>query len=161
MGKKGDLLRAMKKKRATYTFTAAQLEEHDRQVRMAAIERKKEDLKKYAKQVISDDFAEREKIFSGDAVDVTMTVFSMLIAISCRVLVERFGWKPAPMRKEEGQGGDRRYKLTQFAYYVMDEVDKLTADEFLDIRKYAEESYQLTGVKFEAEDIEEEENGAS
>ena len=154
------MLRAMKKQRATYTFTAEQLEEHDRQVRMAAIERKKEDLKKYAKQVISDDFAEREKIFSGDAVDVTMTVFSMLIAISCRVLVERFGWKPAPMRKDENNGGDKRYKLTQFAYAVMEEVERLTADELLDIRKYAEEAYNVTGVKFVTEEVEEE-NGTS
>ena len=154
MGKKGDALRAAKAQRVTYTFTAAQLEEHDRQVRMAAIDRKKEDLKAYARQVISEDFAEREKILSGDAADVTLNVFSMLISISYRVLVERFGWKPAPMRKDEDQGGDRRYKLTQFAYYVMGEVDRLTADELLDIRKYSEETYQITGVKFETEEQE-------
>lgn len=153
MGKKGDLLRAMKKQRATYTFTAEQLEEHDRQVRMATLERKKDELKEYAHKVISEDFDEREKLLSGDAADVTMNLFSMLISISCRVLVEKFGWKPAPMRKDEN-GGDRRFKLTQFAYAVMDEVYKLTADEFLDIRKYAEEAYQITGVMFQTEDEE-------
>jgi len=154
MGKKGDLLRAMKKQRATYTFTAEQLEEHDRQVRMATLERKKDELKEYAHKVISEDFDERQKLLSGDAADVTLNVFSMLISISCKVLVEQFGWKPAPMRKEEDKGGDRRFKLTQFAYAVMDEVYKLTADEFLDIRKYAEEAYQITGVMFQTEDEE-------
>lgn len=153
MGKKGDLLRAMKKQRATYTFTAEQLEEHDRQVRMAAIERKKDELKKYAHKVISEDFDERQKLLSGDAADVTLNLFSMLISISCKVLVEHFGWKPAPMRKDE-TAGDRRFKLTQFAYAVMDEVYKLTADELLDIRKYAEEAYQVTGVMFQTEDAE-------
>ena len=152
MGKKGDALRAAKAQRTTYTFTAAQLEAHDKEVRMRTLERKKDELKAYAHQVISEDFEEREKLLSGDAADVTMNVFSMLISISCRILVERFGWKPAPMRKDTNQGGDRRYKLTQFAYYVMDEVCKLTADELLDIRKYAEETYQITGVKFETED---------
>lgn len=94
MGKKGDLLRAQKAQRATYTFTAEQLKEHDRQIRMAAIERKKEDLKNYARDVLDKDFAERQRLLEGSAEDVTLTVFSMLISISCRVLVEKFGWKP-------------------------------------------------------------------
>ena len=94
MGKKGDLLRQQKAQRATYTFTAAQLEEHDRQVRTAAIERKKQELKDYAYGVIEKDFNERQKLLEGSTEDVTLNVFSMLISISCRVLVERFGWKP-------------------------------------------------------------------
>ena len=94
MGKKGDALRAAKAQRATYTFTAAQLEEHDRQVRMRTLERKKDELRAYAREVLDRDFEERQKLLTGDTTTVTLNVFSMLISISCKVLVEHFGWKP-------------------------------------------------------------------
>lgn len=150
MGKKGDLLRAQKAQRATYTFTAAQLEEHDRQVRMAALDRKKEELKAYARGVLDEDFAERQKLLSGDAVDVTANVFSMLISISCRVLVERFGWKPI------WKHSTRRNRLNRFVLAVQEETERLINDELLDIRKYAAEAWEITGVRFEASDEEEE-----
>ena len=94
MGKKGDLLRAQKAQSRTYTFTQAQLDEHDRQVRMATLDRKKEELKAYARDVLDKDFEERNKLLCGNVEDVTLNVFSMLISISCKVLVEHFGWKP-------------------------------------------------------------------
>lgn len=146
MGKKGDLLRAQKAQRATYTFTAEQLEEHDRQVRAATLERKKEELRAYARGVLDQDFAERQKLLEGSAEDVTVTVFSMLISISCRVLVERFGWKPV-WKHTSG-----RNRLVRFVNAVQEEAERLINDELLDIRKYAAETYEITGVKFEATD---------
>lgn len=144
MGKKGDLLRAQKAQRATYTFTAQQLEEHDRQVRMTTLERKKEELRTYARSVLDQDFAERQKLLEGSATDVTATVFSMLISISCRVLVERFGWKPI-WKHTSG-----RNRLVRFVNAVQEEAERLINDELLDIRKYAAETYEITGVRFEA-----------
>jgi len=144
MGKKGDLLRAQKAQRATYTFTAAQLEEHDRQIRQAVLERKKEELRTYARSVLDQDFAERQKLLEGSATDVTATVFSMLISISCRVLVERFGWK-AIWKHTSG-----RNRLVRFVNAVQEEAERLINDELLDIRKYAAETYEITGVRFEA-----------
>lgn len=144
MGKKGDLLRAQKAQRATYTFTAAQLEEHDRQIRQAVLDRKKEELRTYARNVLDADFAERQKLLEGSAEDVTATVFSMLISISCRVLVERFGWKPVWAHSTG------RNRLVRFVRAVQEETERLINDELLDIRKYAAEAWEITGVRFEA-----------
>ena len=148
MGKKGDLLRAQKAQRVTYTFTAAQLEEHDRQIRQAVLDRKKEELRTYARNVLDADFAERQKLLEGSATDVTATVFSMLISISCRVLVEHFGWKPI-WKHTNG-----RSRLVRFVNAVQEETNRLVSDELLDIRKYAAEAWEITGVKFEATDDE-------
>lgn len=148
MGKKGDLLRQQKAQRATYTFTAAQLDEHDRQVRQDAIERKMAELKDYAHRVIEEDFNERQKLLEGNAEDVTLTVFSMLISISCRVLVERFGWKPI-WKHSTG-----RNRLARFVTAVQEEAERLVNDELLDIRKYTEEAWEITGVKLETDGME-------
>lgn len=151
MGKKGDALRAAKAQRATYTFTAAQLEAHDKEVRMRTLERKKDELKAYAREVLDKDFEERTKLLTGDATDVTLNVFSMLISISCKVLVEHFGWKPI------WKHSTSRNRLSRFVLAVQQETEALLNDELLDIRKYAREAYDVTGVMFEA-DTEEEEN---
>ena len=153
MGKKGALLRAQKAQRVTYTFTREQLEEHDRQVRMAAIERKREDLKNYARDVLDKDFAERQKLLEGSAEDVTLTVFSMLISISCRVLVEKFKWKPI------WKHSTRRNRLARFVTAVQEEAERLVNDELLDIRKYAAEAWEITGVRLEATTDDEEGEG--
>lgn len=144
MGKKGDLLRQQKAQRATYTFTAQQLEEHDRQIRMAAIQRKKEELKNYARGVLDADFAERQKLLEGSAEDVTLNVFSMLISISCVVLVRDFGWKPIWKHTTS------RNRLARFVTAVQAEAERLVNDELLDIRKYVERAWDLTGVRLEA-----------
>ena len=144
MGKKGDLLRLQKAQTRTYTFTAAQLEEHDRQVRMRALERKKDELRAYAREVLDKDFEERQKLLTGDVTDVTLNVFSMLISISCKVLVEHFGWKPI------WKHSTRRNRLSHFVYAVQQETEALLNDELLDIRSYAKKAYDITGVMFEA-----------
>ena len=82
--------------------------------------------------------------------DVTLNVFSMLISISCKVLVEHFGWKPI------WKHSTRRNRLSRFVLAVQAETERLLNDELLDIRKYAAEAYEVTGVKFEAGEDEEE-----
>ena len=130
MGKNGQLLRMQKAQRVTYTFTREQLEAHDRQVAMEAINRKKDELKNYARGVLDADFAERQKILEGSATDVTVNVFSMLISISCVVLVQQFGWKPI------WKHSTRRNRLARFVTAVQQETERLVNDELLDIRKY-------------------------
>ena len=144
MGKKGALLRQQKAQRAMYTFTREQLEEHDRQVRLAAINKKKEDLRNYARDVLDKDFAERAKLLEGSTEDVTFNVFSMLISISTVVLVRDFGWKPI------WKHSTRRNRLSRFVTAITKEAEMIINDELLDIRKYAAEAWDITGVRFEA-----------
>lgn len=144
MGKNGALLRQQKAQRVTYTFTREQLEAHDRQVAMEAINRKKDELKNYARGVLDADFAERQKLLEGSATDVTVNVFSMLISISCVVLVQQFGWKPI------WKHSTRRNRLARFVTAVQQETERLVNDELLDIRKYAAKAWDITGVRFEA-----------
>ena len=144
MGKNGALLRQQKAQRATYTFTREQLEEHDRQVRLATINQKKEDLRNYARDVLDKDFAERAKLLEGSAEDVTFNVFSMLISISTVVLVRDFGWKPI------WKHSTRRNRLSRFVTAITKEAEMIINDELLDIRKYAAEAWDITGVRFEA-----------
>lgn len=143
MGKNGQLLRMQKAQRVTYTFTREQLEAHDRQVAMEAINRKKDELKNYARGILDADFAERQKLLEGSATDVTVNVFSMLISISCVVLVQQFGWKPI------WKHSTRRNRLARFVTAVQEETERLVNDELLDIRKYAAKAWDITGVRFE------------
>lgn len=136
-------MRQQKAQRVTYTFTREQLEAHDRQVAMEAINRKKDELKNYARGVLDADFAERQRLLEGSATDVTVNVFSMLISISCVVLVQQFGWKPI------WKHSTRRNRLARFVTAVQQETERLVNDELLDIRKYAAQAWDITGVRFE------------
>lgn len=77
MGKKGDALRASKAQSATYTFTRAQLEEHDRKVLEAYKERVREECKEHLKEQIEqhqrdidrhidEEWKKREEIFRAE-----------------------------------------------------------------------------------------------
>jgi len=157
MGKKGDLLRAMKAQQTTYTFTKAQLMEHDRVVIRDALMKAEKELMKKAQaeydakneelqKFIADEWETREKIFmENHPNENVISLMSLLLATSCRVLIERFGWKPIP---KDGIY-DRRNRTMRFADCVVDEIGKITQDENADIRKYCAETYDLYGVKFE------------
>lgn len=161
MGKKGDLLRAMKVQQKTYTFTHEQLQEHDRVVIRDALVKAEKELMKKAQaeydakneelqKFIADEWETREKIFmENHPNENVISLMSLLLATSCRVLIERFGWKPIP---KDGIY-DRRNRTMRFADYVVDELDKITQDENADIRKYCAETYDLYGVKFEVREV--------
>lgn len=141
------MLRWMKEQKRTYTFTRAQLDEHDRQVRMDTLNRKKEEMRAYNREFLEKEFAERQKLLSGDSdEEVTLNVFSLLISVSCVVLVKDFGWKPI-WKHSTG-----RQKLARFVKGVQREVNAILNDEMIDLRQYAKDSYDVTGVMFTAED---------
>ena len=158
MGKKGELLRQQKLKTSTYTFTAMQLEEHDKAVRRAykdrviAEARAEFDQKAKAHDAevrswVEKEWAERERIFGGSHRDNMFTILGLLLACSSRVLIERFRWKPVPQN-----GGDRRYRTVRFAQALIDEINGIASDEKKDIRKYIEDTYDLYGIRYTQEE---------
>ena len=157
MGKKGDLLRALKAAQKSYTFTHEQLKEHDRVVAIDALKRTEVELKKkvdaeYAaknaeiQQFITDEWKSREEIFmESHPNDNVISIMGLLMATSSRVLIEKFGWKPIP---KDGKY-DRRNRTMRYADCLVDELQRIMNDENADIRRYCEETYNLYGVKFE------------
>ena len=157
MGKKGDLLRALKAAQKSYTFTHEQLKEHDRVVAIDALKRTEVELKKkvdaeYAaknaeiQQFITDEWKSREEIFmESHPNDNVISIMGLLMATSSRVLIEKFGWKPIP---KDGKY-DRRNRTMRYADCLVDELQRIMNDENVDIRRYCEETYNLYGVKFE------------
>lgn len=165
MGKKGDLLRAQKAERSTYTFTRVQLEEHDRMILdqkrdelkrkiTADIEAKIADRERQCQELIVKEWQEREKFFKGDNwEDNFFMILSMLLAVSSAVLVKKFHWKPIP----KDSYWDKRNRLARFGDAIVEEVNAICSDEMADIRRYCDEVYDLYGVKFLREEDEENE----
>lgn len=163
MGKKGELLRLQKKQRATYTFTGEQLEAHDQAIVAARADKIKRDLmeqmeKEYAareehvKKVIEEEWKSREELFRGeDMADNFFLILSLLLATSCRVLIEKFHWKPIP---KDGKY-DRRNRTMRFSDYLIDEINAIVEDETKDIRRYCDEVYEEYGVKFIQQEVDE------
>lgn len=157
MGKKGDLLRALKAAQKSYTFTHEQLKEHDRVVAIDALKRAEVELKKKVdaeyeaknaeiQQFITDEWKSREEIFmESHPNDNVISIMGLLMATSSRVLIEKFGWKPIP---KDGKY-DRRNRTMRYADCLVDELQRIMNDENADIRRYCEETYDLYGVKFE------------
>ncbi len=158
MGKKGAALREKKSNNAVYTFTGAQLQEHDRVVIETFRERVKsechrkvqediEEQKKVVDQYIQDEWAKREELFRDEG-KVMTELLSLLLCVSSRVLIEKFHWKPIPV---DGYY-DKRNKTVRFADLVVQEINGICEDDHKDIRRYCEETYELYGVKFAAEE---------
>ena len=157
MGKKGDMLRALKAAQKTYTFTHEQLKEHDRVVAIDALKRAEVELKKKVdaeyeaknaeiQQFITDEWKSREEIFmESHPNDNVISIMGLLMATSSRVLIEKFGWKPIP---KDGKY-DRRNRTMRYADCLVDELQRIMNDENADIRRYCEETYDLYGVQFE------------
>lgn len=156
MGKKGAAMRAAKMQNTTYTFTAAQLEEHDKMILREFRQRVVDDVQKQTDEIFAErekaamqaaveEWEKREKAFSENHPnDNAVSCVSLLMATTARVLVERFGWKPIP---KDGNY-DRRNRLVQFCEAVTDEVYKITDPDNADILKYCDETYDLYGVRF-------------
>lgn len=148
MGKKGDLLRALKAAQKTYTFTHEQLKEHDRVVAIDALKRAEVELKKKVdaeyeaknaeiQQFITDEWKSREEIFmESHPNDNVISIMGLLMATSSRVLIEKFGWKPIP---KDGKY-DRRNRTMRYADCLVDELQRIMNDENADIRRYCEET---------------------
>ena len=160
MGRKGDLLRAAKAQASTYTFTRAQLEAHDEAVKAeyrksimervkaeaAEIDRQRDERFREKAEAL---WAERRDEFqTGSEMGDLQTAVAWMLAVSVRVLVERFGW--VPIRN------GHRTRLRRFAEGVLEELEKIQTDEKKDIIWYARETEDKYGVRFLTKDAEEE-----
>lgn len=160
MGKMGKLLREQKKKTTTYTFTAEQLEAHDKLVLQEHLEHLRSQIKptvdKYVAEereqsmkVIQEEWDNRAQEFQQNGIsDNFLNLLQYLLAVPSRVLIEHFGWRPIP---KDGKY-DRRNRTMRFADLVADEIGKISHDEMMDVRRYSDETYKLYGVRFDAKE---------
>lgn len=156
MGKNGDALRKRKMQTSTYTFTRAQLEEHDQLVIKARIESIRADLyaqmekdfaerTEEANRAIEEEWKKREEMFkSDDSSYGFFQMISLLLAVSSKVLVEKFGWAPLP----KDHYYNCRYRLIRFCGAIAEEINGICNDEIKDILRYCDEVYDLYGVRF-------------
>lgn len=155
MGKRGQALREAKAHSASYTFTRAQLEEHDRKVQEAYKERVRVDCEErlrmqaeeYRKEIdkhIDEEWEKREALIHEE--NGISELLSLLLCVSARILIEDFGWKP--IRKV-----DHRNKTVRFAEKFADTITDICTDETKDIRTYCDETYELYGVTFREVDV--------
>ena len=144
MGKKGDLLRQLKKQQAVYTFTGEELEAHDRQVVAARLEAAKSLAVKEAAEIDRQRELEMrehvDKVWEENAV----TLMSYFLALSCRVLVEHFGWKPPGPR-------GRNVRIMRYGAELVNELNRLTKVSKGALREYAKETKELYGIEFKEE----------
>lgn len=143
MGKTGDLLRAAKDQKKTFTFTKAQLEEHDRQLFREKWKQYERLAKKEAEEIDKkreEDLRERvNKAWDENAV----MLLQYTMAISCRVLIEKFGWKPIPkiLRGPE-------MRIAKFANALTEEIDRIYRVDRINMQQYSEDTKKLYNLSF-------------
>lgn len=138
MGKKGALLRQQKAEKTVYTFTRAQLQEHDHMVADMAIKAKIEELDEHVNKV----WDARAKEFSNDGLEGDFIAYMQyMMSIPVYVLVNKFGWTPITKN-------DSRLKLVRFVNECIRIMNDIASDTDKDIRLSAKEFYEVTGVKF-------------
>jgi len=148
---------ASKPKVAVYHFTVEELQEHDQQVRRAFMMQAEQEWKRVdrerdaiARKVVQEEWDKRKAFFeSHDEEERMQLVLSLLLALSCRVLIEKFHWKP--VRQDR-----RKTRTEKFAEWLAEEIGKITTDENKDIREYCDETERKYNVRFKFGEAEEE-----
>ena len=156
MGKSGAKIRADKGKTKTYCLTREQLEACER----AAVEayKKQEEQLRAVKvmDAVREEFERKEaefkqtqreyyqqlqeEFFSGDFNENFLNFMSYFFSISCRVLVEQFGWKPIKPH--------RTTRTERYASALAREMDMIIEDPNMNVQTYAEEADRLYGFRF-------------
>lgn len=139
MGRKGDALRAAKKQKSSYTFTAEQLLEHDRQVGDMAVQRRKEEINENVRKEWE---ARAQEFASADMNENFMNAVAYMFAIPCRVLIEQFHWKPVRY------ANCPQTRTERLAVAMIEELNRITEGEKKDMRTYARETFDKYGLKF-------------
>ena len=86
---------------------------------------------------------ETEQTMLAEQKEHAREISALMMAVPTRVLVMDMNWLPL-----EGGENDKKRKLMQFARHLMDEIERVNADEKFSIDKYVEQVYRETGVSY-------------
>ena len=86
---------------------------------------------------------ETEKTMLAEQKEHAREISALMMAVPTRVLVMDMNWLPL-----EGGENDKKRKLMQFARHLMDEIERVNADEKFNIDRYVEQVYRETGVSY-------------
>lgn len=144
MGRSGEALRAAKLNKGKYYTTADII-----RIETAAINNDRKNRIPEMKEKLDKLMAEREaelirKIYDATHDDIN-NLLSYLLAISTRVLIEHFGWKP--VRYIRG----RRTNTERFARLLIDEINFIE-DNGITLADYVRETKELYGVEYVTEE---------
>lgn len=84
-----------------------------------------------------------EKTMLAEQKEHAREISALMMAVPTRVLVMDMNWLPL-----EGGENDKKRKLMQFARHLMDEIERVNADEKFNIDRYVEQVYRETGVSY-------------
>lgn len=131
--------KALAQKPVYYQYTASQIEMMKRQAVKAEEDRIRERLKDEMEQLVKEKWESRE---AEDEDERMKRALALLMSVPTRILVEKFHWRPI---KDEN---DRRSRLLQFCEAVAEEVNRVCDGEESDLKRYAEETYGICGVRY-------------
>ena len=131
--------KALAQKPVYYQYTASQIEMMKRQAVKAEEDRIRERLKDEMEQLVKEKWESRE---AEDEDERMKRALALLMSVPTRILVEKFHWQPI---KDEN---DRRSRLLQFCEAVAEEVNRVCDGEESDLKRYAEETYGICGVRY-------------
>lgn len=137
MGRTGNLLRQMGKQTAKYTITGEWLEQHDREV-IAAYRRTHE------AEIKKEDAESTERINKA-WFENAQGAMSFWLAVSVRILIEDFNWKP-PRYKNA-----RQTKTERYSNLLIDKINEISHNP-RGFRNYSEETRELYGIEFHLEE---------
>lgn len=156
MGKSGDLLRKKKADNVKYTYTKAQMEEHDKKVRhdfeKIVMQKAKQHCDDYIAQykaqvekAIDEEWQSRYDEFRDQDAETDFNNWMRyFVTIGIRILVEEFKYPLPP-----SSINDRRYKIGRWVDRFFSIMQEISTTEELDIRTYAKETADKYGYSFE------------
>lgn len=164
MGRKGDALRAQRKLNARYQVGGVEIsgaaladnnkrliQEYTERVRQTAIEEAHKQIEEREKAIwakVNEEWDRRNELFnSGDMQNNLMEFTTLTVMITVKILHEKFGWRAVP----EGRKRDGRYKFVRFHDYFATELNAISENELIDIRRYSEKVAKAVGIDFKVE----------
>ena len=131
-----------------YEYTNEQIEQIKNQAVAEAAERIKAKPRAEIDKHIDEEWRKREELFSGsDETERMQKALCLLMAVPVKILCEDFDWK-RPRRENDTQS-----KLWRFVDAIIKEVNKVSEDQSIDIRRYGEEVAQKYGIEFVMQDL--------